>query len=160
MKVQAFVLTTALALSTISVQAQPSGPPPGKGPGAMAERIKAADKNGDGFISREEAQASLPKVHENFDKMDLNRDGFISKEEFQKAGEARRAAMQAEHKAEMERRFAAADKDGNGRISREEAKASMPRVAERFDALDTDKDGQLTRDELAAGRPHGKGHGR
>jgi len=160
MKVQAFVLTATLALGTVSVQAQPPGPPPGKGPAAMGDRIKAADKNGDGLISREEAQASLPKVFENFDKMDLNKDGYISKEEFQKAAEARRAAMQAERKAEMERRFAAADKDGNGRISREEAKASMPRVAERFDALDTDKDGQLTRDELAAGRPHGKGHGR
>jgi len=160
MKVQAFVLTATLVLGTVSVQAQYPGPPQGKGPGAMGERIKAADKNGDGFISREEAQASLPKVHENFDKMDLNKDGFISKEEFQKAGEARRAAMQAERNAEMERRFAAADKDGNGKISQDEAQASMPRVAERFEAMDTNKDGFLTREELAAGRPHGKGQGR
>lgn len=160
MKFKVLTLTAALAVGSLSVQAQPSGPPPGKGPGAMAERIRAADKNGDGLISREEAQASLPKVHENFDRMDLNNDGFISKEEFQKDGEARRAAMQAERKAEMERRFAAADKDRDGRISRDEAQASMPRVAERFEALDTNKDGFLTREELAAGRPHGKGYGR
>lgn len=155
MKVQAFVLASALALGTISVQAQPSGPPPGKGPGAMGERIKAADKNGDGFISREEAQASLPKVAENFDRMDLNKDGFISREEFQRAGEARRAAMQAE----KERRFQEADKDRDGQINRAEAESSMPGLAKRFDQIDTNKDGRLSREELAAARP-GKGPGR
>ena len=148
MKFHVLTLTAALAVGSLSVQAQPSGPPPGKGPGAMAERIKAADKNGDGFISREEAQASLPKVFENFGKMDLNNDGFISKEEFHKAGEARREAM----KAERERRFAEADKDRDGAISRAEAEASMPGLAKRFDALDANKDGRLSREELVAAR--------
>lgn len=155
MKVQAFVLTATLVLGTVSVQAQYPGPPQGKGPGAMGDRVKAADKNGDGLISREEAQASLPKVHENFDRMDLNKDGYISKEEFQKAAEARRAAMQAER----ERRFQEADKDRDGQLSRAEAEVSMPGVAKRFDQIDANKDGRLSRDELASARP-GKGPGR
>lgn len=49
-------------------------------------------------------------------------------------------------------RFKAADKDGNGQLSKEEVAASMPRVGERFDALDTNKDGQLSPSELRAGR--------
>jgi Ca2+-binding EF-hand superfamily protein len=49
-------------------------------------------------------------------------------------------------------RFNAADKDGNGRLSKEEVTAGIPRLSKRFDALDTNKDGQLSRDELSAAR--------
>ena len=51
-----------------------------------------------------------------------------------------------------EERFKAADKDGNGTLSKEEVSASMPRLASRFDALDTNKDDQLSPDELRAAR--------
>ena len=39
------------------------------------------------------------------------------------------------------------DKDGDGKLSRDEA---PPRLAERFSKIDTDADGQLTREELKA----------
>ncbi|MBL8522205.1 MAG: hypothetical protein JNN20_00815 [Betaproteobacteria bacterium] len=45
------------------------------------ERLKAADKNGDGKISREEANASMPRLAKNFDAIDANKDGFVTKEE-------------------------------------------------------------------------------
>ena len=51
----------------------------------------------------------------------------------------------------MDARFAAADANKDGRLSRDEAKDS--RLASRFDALDANKDGSLSRDELAAGKP-------
>lgn len=159
-KVQALAATLCLGLGTISVQAQPAGPPPNKGPGAMADPIKAADKNGDQLISREEAKAFLPHVAENFDKIDANGDGQLSRVEMRQWSEQRRAARQAERKAEMERRFKAADKDGDGHISRAEAEASMPKVAKRFDVLDANKDGKLTREELASGARHTKGPGK
>ena len=60
----------------------------------MQERLKAADKNGDGKISREEATASLPKLSKHFDQIDANKDGFISKDEM-KAWHDKRG----EHKA-------------------------------------------------------------
>ena len=61
----------------------------------MQERLKAADKNGDGKISREEAAASLPKLAKRFDKIDVNKDGFITKEEM-KAWHDQHAARKAD----------------------------------------------------------------
>lgn len=63
------------------------------------------------------------------------------------------ASAQAEAEPKQtrgEERFKAADKDGNGTLSKEEVSASMPRLAGRFDSLDTNKDGQLSADELRA----------
>nr|WP_225590947.1 hypothetical protein [Pseudoxanthomonas sp. PXM03] len=52
----------------------------------------------------------------------------------------------------MDERFAAADKDRDGSLSRDEVKDNS-RLAGRFDALDSNKDGALSREELAAGKP-------
>jgi Ca2+-binding EF-hand superfamily protein len=46
--------------------------------------------------------------------------------------------------------FSAADKDGNGRLTLEEAKAGMPRVAKNFDRIDKDKKGYVTLDQIKA----------
>jgi Ca2+-binding EF-hand superfamily protein len=43
--------------------------------------------------------------------------------------------------------FKKADKDSDGTLDKEEAKA-MPRVAKNFDAIDTDKDGTVSLDEV------------
>jgi len=72
----ALIATTSLAFADAPADA-------GKGDRAqkMQERLKAADKNGDGKISREEAAASLPRLAKHFDEIDTNKDGFITKEE-------------------------------------------------------------------------------
>ena len=49
---------------------------------AALERLQAADANKDGFIDKTEADAKLPRVAKNFDKLDANRDGRLSPEEF------------------------------------------------------------------------------
>ena len=43
--------------------------------------------------------------------------------------------------------FKKADKDNDGTLDREEAKA-MPKVAKNFDAIDVDKDGTVSLDEI------------
>ena len=45
-----------------------------------AERFKAADKNGDGMLDREEAK-SMPKVAKNFDAIDADKNGTVTAKE-------------------------------------------------------------------------------
>ncbi len=111
----------------------------------MLEKLKAADSNGDGMISRDEAVAGLPEVASHFDKIDTDKNGFITFQEFQ-------AAMQH---ARQHHGFKRLDKDGDQRISREEAHAA-PRLEKNFDAIDTNKDGFLDKQELKAAHEHHK----
>lgn len=53
-------------------------------------RLKAADTNGDGFIDRQEAEAGLPRIAKNFDKIDTNQDGKLSADELRQAAEVAR----------------------------------------------------------------------
>jgi Ca2+-binding EF-hand superfamily protein len=62
----------------------------------------------------------------------------------QDAGHARQMG------AEMQKRFAAADKNGDGRLSREEAQAGMPMVYKHFDAIDKNKQGSVSLADIAA----------
>lgn len=57
---------------------------------------------------------------------------------------------------EIAERFAAADKNHDGKLTLEEAKAGMPRIAEAFTKIDTDERGYLTLaqiQEVAADAP-------
>jgi Ca2+-binding EF-hand superfamily protein len=114
------------------------------GPGAMAERLKKADTNGDGMISREEAKA-LPRIAAHFDEIDTNHDGQITADEL-RAFHQKQGGEGMKHGGAM---FKKLDTDGDGRISRAEAQAA-PRLAEHFDEIDTNKDGFITMDEMKA----------
>jgi Ca2+-binding EF-hand superfamily protein len=73
------ILTAAgLAAASFLVLADAGGP--GGHHGAFAERLKAADTNGDGMISRDEAKV-LPMIAKHFDQIDANGDGFVTPEE-------------------------------------------------------------------------------
>ena len=111
--------------------AQPQG-------GARMERLKAADTNGDGMISRAEAQA-LPRLAERFDAVDSNRDGQITRDELRFA---RAQAM----RAGMVRHL---DKDGDGKVSKAEA---LTAAEKRFERVDANKDGFITREEAQSAR--------
>ena len=122
----------------------------GDHPGRMAERLKAADTNGDGQISKAEA-AALPMIAKHFDQIDANRDGQVTADELRAFHEARRAAAHAEH-------FKKVDTDGDGRISKAEAQANAPRLAAHFEQIDANADGFLTAEELkAAHQRHARG---
>ena len=131
------LILAALGLSAAASLVFADGPG-GHHRGATMERLKAADTNGDGMISREEA-AALPMIAKNFDQIDANHDGQVTLDELR--------AFHEQQRAEHWKRL---DTDGDGRISRQEAQANAPRLAERFDQLDTNGDGFLTPDELRA----------
>ena len=66
--------------------------------GAFIERFKRADRDGNGAVSRAEAEQSLPRLARRFDRIDANKDGQITLEE-----------LAAARKARMERRGGRAD---------------------------------------------------
>jgi Ca2+-binding EF-hand superfamily protein len=48
-------------------------------------RFKAANKTGDGKLTREEANAGMPKVARNFDKIDKDHKGYLTLEDIKTA---------------------------------------------------------------------------
>ena len=83
------LLSASIGASAAFAQA-PAEQPKGERAHKMHERMKAADKDGDGKISRAEAVA-LPRLAKHFDEIDTNKDGFVSKEEM-KASREKHAA--------------------------------------------------------------------
>jgi Ca2+-binding EF-hand superfamily protein len=110
-----------------------------------------ADTDGDGRVSRAEAEAaSSKKSTEWFEKLDTNKDGYVTQDEISQAKATRRADM----KARFDERFQEADANNDGQLSLDEVQAKLPRLADRFTTLDKDKNGMLSREELANGGPH------
>lgn len=57
----------------------------------VGQRVKAADTNGDGTISRAEADAGLPRIAKRFDQLDADHDGQLTAQEMQAAMQRMRA---------------------------------------------------------------------
>jgi hypothetical protein len=72
-------LAMLLAAGFLSMAAHAwAAPPPGGGAG---ERFKQTDKDGNGLLSRSEADQIKPWLAINFDAIDANKDGELSREE-------------------------------------------------------------------------------
>jgi hypothetical protein len=138
MKKVAFLTLIALGSAASLVIAAPEH---GHGHrGAGIERLKAADTNGDGMISRAEA-AGLPRLAERFDQVDANRDGQLTRDEMRAFHQARKAQARG-------------DANADGKVTREEF---LARAAQRFERLDANHDGVLDAGEARAKRGH-RGH--
>lgn len=61
-----------------------------------------------------------------------------------------RADIDADTLATLKSRFAAADKDADGKLTREECQAGMPRIYKGFDRIDADQKGYITLDQIIA----------
>jgi hypothetical protein len=148
-------LNAAIAIACLSLAAgaagaaeTPAGPPP-------EERWNALDTDGDGSLSRAEAEAGAPGLARNFERFDKDGDGRLTREEIQ----AQRAQMREQARARADERWAQADTNGDGAIDLAEAQTGMPRAAENFDRLDADGNGLLSREELRQGmRQHRAEH--
>jgi len=131
----AFAAAVALSVPHLSVSAAEHA-------SRMESHFKAADKDHDGSLTREEAKA-MPRVARNFDAIDTDKSGTVTLAEIQAV---RKKMSKEAHERGMER-FKTADKDGDGSLTPEEAKA-MPRVAKNFHAVDADKSGTVTEKEI------------
>lgn len=130
------VIASLLVASAATAQSGgwQSGAKPGHGP---------MDADNDGIVTRQEAQA-YPRLSADFDAADANKDGKLDAAEMN----AHRERMRVEMRAGAEARWKAADTDGDGALSRAEAEASMPHMAQRFETFDADADGKVSRDEM------------
>ncbi|MFY2763229.1 EF-hand domain-containing protein [Arenimonas sp. MALMAid1274] len=73
---------------------------------------------------------------------------------------AEHEARRAEWQAKADARFAAADKDADGRLDRVEAQAFGERLTRNFERIDANADGELDKTELAAMRAKMGKHGK
>ena len=114
------------------------------------------DTDGDGRLSRAELEAGSANARrgrtsplvEHFDAIDANRDGYLVRAEIRDWHERQRPQREAQMRKRFDERFAAADLNGDGRLSRVEVDDKMPRMGGRFAWMDDNRDGFLSREEL------------
>ena len=151
------VASTAV-IATANIRGDGDGPRDGRGgPAMMFERF---DTNGDGQITREEAEAAAAA---HFTEADGNGDGQLSAEELTAAAEARRAERESLRRASrIEQMIERRDTNGDGMLSLEEMTAQAGRgggMDRMFDMLDADDDGIITKAEAEMAGDK-RGHGR
>ncbi|MDP1940209.1 MAG: hypothetical protein Q8K54_06095, partial [Gallionella sp.] len=89
------------------------------------------------------AELKAPAIAENFDHIDVNHDGGLTKKEIKDA------FLAADNKRrEFSRNLDAADKDKDGKLSRDETKV-LPNMSANFDEIDSNHDEQLVMKEIA-----------
>lgn len=120
--------------------------------GHGAERFAAIDTNGDGAVSKAEAEAARAA---KFAEADANGDGALTLEEITAHRDTERSEKRAKRQQAM---FERGDKNGDGVITVDE----FAKPGKRFDRADADGDGLITQDEMKAAaekRRGGKHHG-
>lgn len=76
--------------------------------------------------------------------------GLVAGASAQASPSGQRAQQMQQAREQLHQRFVAADRDGNGQLTRAEAQAGMPRVYSAFDQIDTPRKGFVTEAEITA----------
>jgi len=145
-------------------QGEPGGPGP-DGPGFMQARFAELDTNGDGRITRDEAEA---KAAADFAAADTDGNGTLSEDEARAFHEARHQERRAEWQARHEDARDAGTDRGSRRFAEQAGDDGVIDEAEfatgglhRFEMADLDENGVVTETEMQivartmGGRHHG-----
>ena len=136
------------------------------GPANAQQLFQKIDTDGDGRITKDEMKASAPKggsrpgpsIDSLFSQIDTDGDGGIDETENQAFLESAKSRRHGPPDAAgMARKmFEKADSNGDGKITKEELEAALPRhdsseALERlFTNADSDEDGAISQSELEA----------
>ncbi len=145
------MIMAVLALACFSAPLFAQDAPAADKPAKAGEK---ADANKDGKVTFEELKAVRPELtQEKFKKMDHDGDGVLTKADRQAKPDGGAVKGDAQHKpGALREKIAQADTNKDGKVTREEAKAGMPKMTdEQFAKLDTNKDGAISKEDRPAG---------
>ena len=103
-----------------------------------SDSFQDLDLNGDGVVSRREADASRRSLREMFTDVDADQDGNVSRAEYQAAT----------YNLLQKSKFEDADTDGDGVIDRREAERN-PILNAHFDRMDINDDSLVGPEEFS-----------
>jgi Ca2+-binding EF-hand superfamily protein len=107
------------------------------------DMFRELDTNGDRKLEFSEIEAARARL---FDRLDVNRNGVLDPQEIQAAVESAKSAKGAGMQlADLQLRKAMMDRNGDGKISREEFASFIP---DRLIKADADGDQALSLEEL------------
>ena len=75
---RALSIMSLLALGTLAHAQSPNAGRLEKARTELQKRFEVADANKDGKLTREEAQAKMPRIYQNFDAIDTSHSGAIT----------------------------------------------------------------------------------
>jgi Ca2+-binding EF-hand superfamily protein len=121
-----------------------------RGTGDPKQVMAANDQNGDGRVTKQEADAANKSLSQMWDAYDTNKDGIVDAEEVAQVNATYFAVAKTQaRKTGPDAIIMANDKDGDGIVTRAEAQQVNRSLIANWSMYDLNKDGRTDRYEIA-----------